>query len=279
MKIFQFQDEVISTDIFLEKLSPFIQKGDTVYVELDLMKFGKLYDSQIKKNDLLHQIFLVFFNLVGESGNILVPSFSYSWGQTSKEKLFDVKKTRSWVGIFPEYLRKMDGTLRTLDPMFSSVSYGKERSHFVDTRNSSFGQGSLFHKMHEINAKLVSFGLKQFDPTFVHYVEEYFDERIAKIGYRFLRTFEGELIDYQGKRFDSEHYAFMRHLDSDVFFDDRNLTQALREKNKLSTVQIGNGTINISDCESVFQAGIEGLKENRMFFVKQIDDRKCGHIT
>ena len=32
--------------------------------------------------------------------------------------------------------------------------------------------------MHEKNTKLISFGLNKFDPTFVHYVEQFFDQNI-----------------------------------------------------------------------------------------------------
>ena len=54
MKLFQFEDEILGTNTFIEQLSPFIHKGDTVYAELDVMKFGILYDTQIKKDELFY---------------------------------------------------------------------------------------------------------------------------------------------------------------------------------------------------------------------------------
>ena len=45
--------------------------------------------------------------------------------------------------------------------------------------------------MHEKNTKLISFGLNKFDPTFVHYVEQFFDQNIKKIKYRKRLKFKG----------------------------------------------------------------------------------------
>ena len=45
--------------------------------------------------------------------------------------------------------------------------------------------------MHQSNTKLISFGLNKFDPTFVHYVEQFFDENIKKINYRKKFKFKG----------------------------------------------------------------------------------------
>ena len=45
--------------------------------------------------------------------------------------------------------------------------------------------------MHEKKYKLVSFGLNKFDPTFVHYVEQFFDQNIKKIKYRKRLKFKG----------------------------------------------------------------------------------------
>jgi aminoglycoside 3-N-acetyltransferase len=268
MNLFKFQDEIISTELFIDRLSPFIKKGDTVYAEMDVMKFGKLYDFQIKKDELLHQIFTIFYQLVGESGNILIPSFSYSWSTKEKGELFDVRNTKGKVGIFPEYFRKMEGTLRTLDPIFSVLAYGKDKENYVDIKNDSFGQGSIFHKMHDMNAKLVSFGLKQYDPTFVHYVEQYYDEHIEKLNYRELTEFSGEAIDYRGNRLQKKHYAFMRPLGSTIRFDDTLFSQDLKKQDLLGEVAIGSGKISISDCDAVFKVGIEGLKENQMYWAK-----------
>ncbi len=270
MNIFEFETEIISTETFTDQLSQFIRKGDTVYVEIDVMKFGKLCNPLMQKNELLHQIFLIFYNLIGESGNLIIPSFSYSWGYTSNKKIFDVRNTKGQVGIFPEYFRTMEGVLRTPDPMFSLLVYGKDKKYFTDIGNDSFGKRSSFNKMHEANAKLVMFGLKSYGPMFVHYTEQYYDEHIGKIDYRFLKKFEGDLIDYEGKCSSTPHYAFVRPPDTKLCFGDQKIVNGLKKKGRFGSVKIGNGNVSVSDCQSVFDTGIEGLKKDKHFFVEEL---------
>ena len=63
--------------------------------------------------------------------------------------------------------------------------------------------------MHEKNTKLISFGLNKFDPTFVHYVEQFFDQNIKKIKYRKRLKFKG-IIKIKKKKKTQIHYSFMR---------------------------------------------------------------------
>lgn len=266
MNLFSFKDDIFSTEYFIERLSKHIMKGDTLYLELDVMAFGKLADFTISKKQFLDNLFYIFKSLVGEEGNIIVPSFSYSWGDNSQDKVFDVENTMGKVGVFPEYLRKKNDICRTRDPMFSFITYGPEREELANINNSSFGKDSLFRKLHMRNAKLVTFGLKQYDPTFVHYIEQYYDENIEKLSYRYLKKFSGKMIE-NGIACDADHYSFMRYLDSTLRFTEKNLVNDLRLINKLTEIKIGAGVINISDCDAVFQTGLEGLKQNEMYFM------------
>tara|TARA_Y100000590_G_scaffold11478_1_gene14072 strand:- start:214 stop:1014 length:801 start_codon:yes stop_codon:yes gene_type:complete len=250
------------------RLSEFIFPSDVIYLEIDLMRFGKVLNNNIKKEDFLNFFFNLFKNLVGPKGHIIVPSFSYSWGDNQRNKLFDVKNTSSKTGIFPEYFRKAQGVHRTLDPMFSFLIYGKNSSFFTDIGNDSFGKNSLFEKIHNKKAKLVSFGLDKFDPTFVHYVEQYFDSNYSKIKYRYLKKFEGALIDKDGKKLNTAHYSFMRSLDSKVVYDETGIKESLKSKKKLQTIKIENGIINIANATDFFDLGIEGMKKNINFFSK-----------
>ena len=54
--------------------------------------------------------------------------------------------------------------------------FGKNSKNYSKIGNDSFGKKSLFEKINNKSTKLISFGLNRFDPTFVHYVEQFFDE-------------------------------------------------------------------------------------------------------
>lgn len=269
MNLFKYENEVISRQYFIKSLKPYIKKGDILYAEIDVMRFGSLYSSDIKKKDLLEEIFNIFYELVGDDGHIIIPSFSYSWGSSNPKKVFDVLNTNGKVGIFPEYFRKRGDVVRTKDPMFSFLIWGKRREEFVAIGNSSFGINSVFEKVHKENAKLMSFGLTGYDPTFVHYVEESFDKKVKKIGYRQETKFLGTFVEEE-KEVLGQHYCMMRPIDSKLVFSDENLTKKLVEKSLLVEIRVGASKISISDCCSVFDTIFEGMSENLYFLVKEV---------
>ena len=250
------------------KLSEFVSLEDIIYLEIDLMRFGKVLNSNISREDFLNFFLNLFKQLVGLKGHIIVPSFSYSWGSNQKEKIFDIKNTKSKTGIFPEFFRKIKGVRRTLDPMFSFLVYGQNRNFFIDIGNDSFGKKSLFEKIHKKGAKLVSFGLERFDPSFVHYVEQYFDSNYSKIKYRYLIKFEGELINEDGIKSSGAHYSFMRSLNSGVIYDERGIKNVLKSRKKLHTIKVANGVVNITNVTDFFDLGIQGMKRDINFFSK-----------
>ncbi|MDC1174980.1 AAC(3) family N-acetyltransferase [Bacteriovoracaceae bacterium] len=269
MKLFKYEDEIISSESLYENLSPYINKGDTLCAEIDVMRFGSLYSTEIKKNQLLEEIFNVFIKLIGPEGHLIVPSFSYSWGSTNDHKVFDIKNTKGKVGVFPEYFRKRDDVIRTKDPMFSYLIWGKRKKYFADVGNNSFGVDSIFEKVHKDNAKLMSFGLPKFDPTFVHYIEELFDKNIKKIGYREITEFSGVFMD-DGKESLEKHYCLMRPIGSNLIFSEKKLIVDLEKRKLLEKIIIGASMVCISDCQSVFDTSYEGMKNDIHFLVEEL---------
>jgi len=273
--LYEYKGEIISTNSFVSNLSELIRPGETVSLEIDTMRFGKVCKG-LKRSQFLEGIFDIFHQLVGDSGNIIVPTFSYSWGQDSPNKHFDVKNTPGQVGVFPEYFRKRDDVIRTLDPMFSFGIWGKEKELLCRNAKTSFGRGSLYEKVHRRKGKLIAFGLNIYDPTFVHYVEQYFHENISELDYRFVKPFEGVIVNYDGKQYEDSQSCFSRHLDRYVGwkFDGTRLAYDLQNSGELEIIKIGNGKVWISDCDSVFEAGMEGLNKNRHYFISK--ERGCS---
>jgi len=271
MNLYKYQGELISNTDFVKKLSEYIDIGDTINLQIDTTRFGKLCKG-FGKLEFLEAMFNIFYQLVGDKGNIIIPSFSYSWGMDSPKKFYDVNYTPSKVGIFPEYFRKRNDVTRTLDPMFSYCIFGKDKENLLKNNSkTSFGKGSLFEKIHNMPAKLISFGLKRYDPTFVHYCEQYFHENVEELNYRFIKKFEGTIVDYDGREFLDHHYCFSRHLDKYVnwHFDERRLVKDLLKFQLINRVQIGNAFIWISDTQAVFDIIIKGLSNNKHYLINK----------
>ena len=266
MILYHFQNQIITSQAIETELRPHIRSNSVIYVEFDVTTFGTLANTNLTKHEFLGEIFRIFVRLAGDDGVVITPSFTYSWGSTKPEKVFDILETRSNISAMGEYARKQDFCTRTLDPMFSCMVAGKRKTEFCHVNNNSFGQGSIYDKMMNENAYLINFGLNRYDPTFVHYVEQSFDETIDKYPFRSLIEFTGEVIDFNKKRYYAEHKSFMRKLGGNYLFADEKLIKSLRERDALTTMKIGGGLVYLSDCHSVYSAGMEGLRNDIRFF-------------
>ena len=101
-----------------KKLRYCIPKNSTIYLEIDLIRLKDFFLKSTHKK-VLELILFEFKKIIGKGGNLIVPSFTYSWGKDKKEKIFDIKKTLPKTGVFPNFLIKKREVLRTKDPMFS----------------------------------------------------------------------------------------------------------------------------------------------------------------
>ena len=192
----------------IKKLSKFIKKGDIINCEFDLAKFNQVANISKNKDQFIKFFLDIFLELIGKKGTLIIPGFSYSWGKNKKKKLFNRRITKPEVGILPNYLLSNRKAVRTKDPMFSFFILGNNKNYFKNISNNSFGKKSIYEKIYKNNGLLVSFGLNQFDPTFVHFVEQYYSENITKLNYRYLKKFTGILIEK--KKYKENFYTFAR---------------------------------------------------------------------
>ena len=249
-----------------KKLKYYIPKNSTIYLEIDLIR---LKDFFLKSNHrkVLELILYEFKKIIGKKGNLIVPSFTYSWGQDNKEKIFDIKKTLPKTGLFPNFLISKKEVLRTKDPMFSFLILGKDKKKLKKIGRSSFGENSLFEKINNNKSYLVSFGLEKFDPTFVHYVEEYYDKNFKKIGYRFSKKYFGYFKSEKKKQKDY-FYAFSRNLKLNKYYNEENIKKNLLKKGKLKIINFYSFKVFVSTARNFFEEGIQGMRNDINFFSK-----------
>jgi len=152
--------------------------------------------------------------------------------------------------------------------MFSCVIYGPEKTKLADNGNDIFGENSIFCKLHKKNAKLITFGTQRFDPTFVHYIEQYFHNNLSPLSYRKFFDFSGIKIDKNGNQAHGTIKGYMRNLESNKFYNESNLVSDLYKKNLINKVMVGEGEIYIANANDVFQTGLEGLKKNKSYFIR-----------
>ncbi|MBF0623459.1 MAG: AAC(3) family N-acetyltransferase [Magnetococcales bacterium] len=253
---------------FLAALAPPVAPGDMLYVQSDLKGFGKLVPG-LTKTALLEGLFGLFVDLVGPTGHLVVPTYSYSWGPGSPERRFDVRHTRSQVGLFSEYARQRPDVTRTTDPFFSCVVWGPERDNLARVGDDAFGVGSIFDTLHQRNAWLLIFGLPRFNPTFLHYVEQYHRQRGGVVPYRITKEFTGTTVDRDGTVREGRHSCFVRDIDrfGNFGFNDQTLMADLAAAGHLVRRPVGQGWINLAAARPVLDISIAGMEREPFYFV------------
>lgn len=157
---------------------------ETLFIHSDIM-FGVL-DKGIRRRELLAALYEQIVALGVKS--LIIPTFTYSF---PNHEDYDVINTKTSMGAFNEYIRKMDGRYRTDDPLLSvsvPISLKKLFDHVSD---HSLGKGSALDIVHNMDdVKFLFFGAEMGDCfTYVHYVE-----KIMEVPYRFDMPFEGKVI-------------------------------------------------------------------------------------
>ena len=104
---------------FLTELG--LKKNDTVLIHSNIATLGKVENG-------LDGIFAALLDVIGNKGNLVVPTFSFSF---CKSEVFDIQKTKSEVGIFTEYIRNLNSSVRSLHGITSFCSIGNDAKYLM----------------------------------------------------------------------------------------------------------------------------------------------------
>ena len=230
-----------------------IKKGDNVLCHSNLGFFGKI--DGVKDANSLCKIFLKsFMRVLGKTGTLIVPTFSYSF---FKKQNFDIS-TKSDTGIFSEYLRKLKNSKRSMDPNFSVAIYGKNKEYFSKiTENNTYADNSFFGKFHKKNGKIVT--LNFLGSTIIHYYE-----RKLNVPYRFDKKFYGNI---NGKKIN--WIIFSRYLKREFVHDPLPLTNILRKKKYFYRSKLGKGEITSITSEKLFKIIKKHIKKNQFLLTEK----------
>lgn len=220
-----------------------VKKGDCLFVHSGLKGLGKF----IPNNDenILEALLNIFLDVLGEKGTIVVPTFNFAF---CRGEVFDRKKTPcDGMGAFSEYVRTNKSSCRAGHPFHSVASIGASASAITESMGfSEFSEGSFFDALLHLNCKILFYGV-DFVETFVHIAEER-----AKVPYRYWRTFTGDVID--GEVRDTviiNFYARRIDLKPEPLIDIEKINQYLREKNIITSINMGAGNVSICSANKM----------------------------
>lgn len=249
-----------------KKLEKFINKniksGQDICLHTDLIKLNKIFEFKSPKQlfNFTNQLF------TSKTRTLLLPAFSFSWGADSKSKVYDKNNSKSKLGFISEYIRKNKIAPRTNDPMFSFYIFGKKKN-YMHFKDDTFGKGSIFESMHKNNCKIVMLNTNNFGSTFIHYIEQYYNDNFEKIGYRYKKNFFGT-IKTSNRLKHNKTVVFSRKMKNNLIFNDKKILQLLKKNKKINKIKFNNMNISSVDSNDLFFYGVRGLIKDKFFFVE-----------
>ncbi len=189
-----------------------IVPGSTVYVASNVARFGipaavrSLLGSE-GPEALLRSHVDTLRAIVGESGTLLMPTFSYS---ACNDEVFDPRETPSVVGSLTEFFRHQAGVERSAHPIFSVAGSGPAAERFLHVDNPDcFGANSFFDKLRKANATCLMYGVNMWEgSTYVYHAEQR-----ARVRYRYIKEFNGRVLRSDGEVEVAPVPYFVRNLD------------------------------------------------------------------
>lgn len=231
---------------------------DILFVHTDI-SFGKL-NPELKRKQYLSYLYAALQEL--KVGTLVFPSFTFSF---CNKEAYDVKNTRTSMGVLNEYIRTQPGVIRSIDPNLSMIAVGKQANLFDNIGKNSLGINSAYDILHKSNnVKFLFFGAEIGECfTYIHYMED-----ILRVPYRFDMLFTGTIIDSVGNTYEDTYtlYAGCAGVKPgcSYYFEDYLIEKGLLQKNFL-----GNNPITCIAEKDAYREIKGKLESNINYFLEQ----------
>lgn len=254
--LFETKTGVVTTeDLYAALIKIGANQCDYLFIHSEI-NFGTP-NIALSKKELLGHILAVIKSLGVK--NILVPTFTFSF--CNKED-FDVQKTKSAMGVFSEYFRKLPEAKRSADPLMSVAMIGEDYSIIEDIDNISCGANSTYDLLHKKGrTKFLFLGNKMSEcMTYTHYMEV-----VKNVPYRYARPFKGNVTN-NGVTAEKTYYLHVRYNEI-LPFNDNRIDDLILSNHEGQTLALGDSVINIANEPGVYKYLGAAIEKNPDFML------------
>ena len=176
-KLYRFRKPKVSKIQIINDLKKLgVEEGDVLYVFSSLKSIGYVPGGPEVVIDALTEA-------LGPDGTLVLPCFYFIGGEMTltleENKIFNPKTTPTVLGLIPEAFRRRPGVYRSVHPTHSVCAFGSRAKWITDGHENcatTFGKGTPFDKMMELDAKSLGIGVNIFRViSFIHYFEDVTD--------------------------------------------------------------------------------------------------------
>ncbi|MFQ5964643.1 MAG: AAC(3) family N-acetyltransferase [Candidatus Scalinduaceae bacterium] len=184
----------LSREEFISQLKELgFTHGATIYLHSSMDALSRRVPCQ---NPL--QLINLLKAMIGEEGTLLMPTFPLTVLQyyyVQRQKIFNVKRAPSQVGLLTELFRRTEGVTRSLHPTHSIAAWGKYSKELVSEHHlgTAFGEKSPICKMQQHNGLVAGIGVIPKDCFTLYHVAEELHPTTRALQYS-TDTFEMTII-------------------------------------------------------------------------------------
>lgn len=240
-----------------------IQEGDTLFVHSRLFSIGLLGDVP-GPSEIPGAYLRAFREVLGESGTIVVPTYTTSFGRHGKPFIFE--ESPSEMGLFSETVRTSPSAQRSLHPIYSVAALGARAGELTkDHPPWNVGFDTIWDRIYQRGGKVVGVGLPLRQClSFIHHVEY-----LACVPYLYHKLLEGEVIVGGQPRVKERFIMVVRYLDFDVMWDLSRLEKDLQSLGLLLRASLGSSWVSVVCMRDVFDVCMKKLRRDPYYLLKK----------
>jgi aminoglycoside 3-N-acetyltransferase len=207
--------------------------------------------------------------IVGPDGHLLMMSMPYrgsSQSYAESNPLFDVRRTPSAMGLISEVFRRRPDVVRSLNPLHPIIACGPMAAWLtLDHEKTAYscGKGTPFERFLNMDGKFLFFDAPYASLTFMHYVEDYFRERVP------LAVYDPAPATLRVKDCSSAEFTVQQFFFSEEARARRNfgvVEEALRNQAAIRSARIGNTRLLLVGARQVFDCAARLVEQGRGFY-------------
>lgn len=248
-----------------------VQRGSNVFIHANLGLLGR---GNFAISEVPSAVLSKIEGIVGKSGSICLPAFTYSAGRSEIYKPYTPQGLREMGSLSLEAFAR--SYMRSMDPMFGVLCYGdKSFKLFEGLGNNSFGPKSFFERAMDMNFRMLLFSVGC-GTTFLHEIE-----RQIGVIYRTEKIFSYEIQRAANESiFSNTWISYVRDLqDTDTEADFRLLSAEFTKHPGVHTVQLGKGYIVSYELDTLKKFVYDKIITNPSYLTKKgYQDLDTGHI-
>ena len=206
-----------------------------------------------------------FFDLLGSTGTLVVPSFTFSHGGKSNP-VFDPIRDPSEMGRISEGVRTHPDARRSHHLLHSVAALGSHAEEITAVHGpSAWAADGPFWKLYELDAYILMLGVPYLRCTFFHVIEQ-----LVQVRYRQWREIEAKVRDSGGRERPLPMFGYSPKPGF-VGNDFNKLGIILEERGLAQVGAVGNAVARRFRARDALEVGLAEYRKDPLLLVKTGD--------